>query len=307
MQPPLTVIPGPAHPALATQLARELGEPVVGVEVGSFADGEGRVRILTDVHGAHAVIVQPTCPPVNDNLMVLALLTDAAKAAGAVRVTAVVPYFGYARQDRREHAGEPRSAQVAGELLAVVGVDHLITLDIHSPALESALPMPATLLAADELFLPRIAAWGLRDPVIVSPDAGGLKRAQRFATALNAPVAVIAKSRPRPDEAAMLQVLGEVKGRVCVVVDDMASTGKTLTGAVESLRRAGSQEVHAVFTHAVMAPGAAERIRTAGFGKLMTTDSVPTQVGPGFEVVPVASLLARAVREVCGAARSETR
>jgi ribose-phosphate pyrophosphokinase len=299
MPPPLKVITGTAHPALAGQLARELGESPSGVEVGSFADGEVRVRITGDVRGAHVVIVQPTGPPVNDNLMVLALLADAAKAAGAARVTAVVPYFGYARQDRREHPGEPRSAQVAGRLLAAVGIDHLITLDLHSPALESALPMPATLLGADELFLPRIAAWGLREPVVVSPDAGGLKRAQRYAAALNAPVAVIAKNRPRPDEVAVLQVLGDVRGRVCLVVDDMASTGKTMAGAAEVLQKAGAREVHAAFTHAVMAPGAADRIRAAAFGKVMTTDSVPVQAAAGFEVAPVASLLARAVRDAC--------
>lgn len=304
-QLPLKVVPGNAHPALAGQVARELGEPLTGVEIGSFADGEVRVRITDDVRRTHAVIVQPTGPPVNDNLMVLALLADAAKAAGAVRVTAVVPYFGYARQDRRDHVGEPRSAQVAGELLAVVGVDHLVTLDIHSPALESALPMPATFLGADEVFLPRMVAWELRDAVVVSPDAGGLKRAQRFAAALNAPLAVIAKSRPRPDEAAVLQVLGDVKGKACLIVDDMASTGKTLSGAAEALRRSGAREMHAAFTHAVMAPGAADRIRAAGFGKVMTTDSVPVPAGVGFEIAPVAPLLARAVRDVCGAG-SET-
>jgi ribose-phosphate pyrophosphokinase len=231
---------------------------------------------------------------------VLALLADAAKAAGAARVVAVVPYFGYARQDRRDHPGEPRSAQVAGRLLGAVGVDHLVTLDLHSLALESALPMPATLLGADDAFLPRVADWRLRDPVVVSPDAGGLKRAQRYATALSAPLAVVAKERPRPDEVSPLQVLGDVKGRACLVVDDMASTGRTLVGAAEALRRAGARDVHAAFTHAVMAPGAADRIRAAGFGKLLTTDSVPGPLVPGVEVVPIAPLLGRAVRFVCG-------
>lgn len=300
LRPPLRVVPGSAHPVLAGLIASELGEPLAGVEIGSFADGEVRVCVADDIRGTHAVIVQPTGPPVNDNLMVLALLADAAKAAGALRVTAVVPYFGYARQDRRERVGESRSAQVAAKLLATVGVDHLITLDLHSPALESALPMPATLLGADEVFLPRIAAWGVREPVVVSPDAGGLKRAQRFAAALNAPLAVIAKSRPRADEAAVLHVLGDVKGRAGLVVDDMASTGKTLARAAEALRTAGAREVHAAFTHAVMAPGAADRIRAAGFGNVMTTDSVPVQAPSGFEVVSVAPLLARAIREVSG-------
>lgn len=302
----LKVMTGSGHPALAERIARELEEPLAGVELGAFADGEARVRITDDVRGAHIVLVQPTCTPVNDNLMTLALLTDAAKTAGATRVTAVVPYFGYARQDRRDHVGEPRSAQVAGALLALVGVDHVVILDLHSPALESALPMPATLLGADEVLLPRIAAWGLRDVAVVSPDAGGLKRAQRFAAALNAPLAVIAKSRPRPDEAAILQVLGDVKGRACLVVDDMASTGRTLAGAAEALKRAGAGEVHAAFTHAVMAPGAADHIRAAGFGHVLTTDSVPVPAGANFEVVSVAPLLAHAVREVCGPAGSDS-
>jgi ribose-phosphate pyrophosphokinase len=220
--------------------------------------------------------------------------------AGAARVVAVVPYFGYARQDRRDHPGEPRSAQVAGRLLGAVGIDHLITLDLHSPALESALPMPTTLLGAEEVFLPRVAGWGLREPVVVSPDAGGLKRAQRYAAALGASLAVVAKERPRPDEAVSLQVLGDVAGRACLVVDDMASTGRTLAGATDALRRAGAREVSAAFAHAVMAPGAADRIRAVGFGKLLTTDSVPAPAAPGLEVVPIAPLLARAVRFACG-------
>ena len=158
---PLKVIAGNAHPALAAQLARELGEPVASAEIGSFADGEVRIRLSDDVRGADVVCIQPTCPPVNEYLMVLALLVDAARGAGAVRVIAVVPYFGYARQDRRERPGDPRSAQVAGRLLGAVGVDHLITLDLHSPALECALPMPATLLGAEDAFLPRIVSWRL--------------------------------------------------------------------------------------------------------------------------------------------------
>lgn len=293
------LIPGNAHPRLAEQTARELGVTPAEVEVGSFADGEVRVRIAADVRGVAAVVVQPTGPPVNDNLMVLALLSDAARAAGAERVIAVVPYFGYARQDRRDRSGDPRSAQVAGRLLAAVGVDHLIALDLHSPALESALPMPATLVGADEVLVPRVAGWGLRDPVVVSPDAGGLKRAQRCAAALNAPVAVVAKDRPRPDAATPLQVLGEVRGRVCLIVDDMASTGRTLAGAADALRRAGAREVHAAFTHAVMAPGAADRLRSAGFGRMLTTDSTPAPAVGGLEVAPVAPLLARVVQSVC--------
>jgi ribose-phosphate pyrophosphokinase len=160
--------------------------------------------------------------------------------------------------------------------------------------------MPATLLHAEELFLPRVKGWAIRNLVVVAPDAGGLKRAQRYALALDAPLAVIAKERPRPDTAAPLQVLGEVKDRVCLVVDDMASTGRTMAGAADALRRAGAKEVHAIFTHAVMAPGAVDRLFAAQFGRVLTSDSIPVSADPWLEVVPIAPLLARTVRYLCG-------
>src|SRR6516225_4816171 len=153
---PMKLLAGNAHPALAEDLARELGVPLVTAEVGAFADGEARVHVSQDVRDAAVFIVQPTCPPVNDHLMILALLADAVRAAGAARVTGIVPYFGYARQEQRSDTGDARSAQVVGRLLGGVGLDHLVTLDLHAPALESALPMPVTLLRAEEVFLPRV-------------------------------------------------------------------------------------------------------------------------------------------------------
>jgi ribose-phosphate pyrophosphokinase len=297
---PVRIIAGNAHPALAENLSLQVKVPLLTAEVGAFADGETRVKVAQDVRDADVFLVQPTCAPVNDHLMVLALLADAVRAAGAARITGIVPYFGYARQEQRSRPGDPRSAQVVGRLLGSVGMDHLITLDLHAPALESALPMPATLLRAEEVFLPQIKSWGIRDLVVVTPDAGGLKRAQRYALALDAPLAVIAKERPRPDSASPLQVLGEVKDRVCLVVDDMASTGRTLTGAADALRQAGAKQVHAIFTHAVMAPGAADRLSAAQFGKVLTSDSIPVSAGSWLEVVAIAPLLARAVRYLCG-------
>jgi ribose-phosphate pyrophosphokinase len=294
------LIAGNAHPGLAQNLACELKLPLVSAEVGAFADGEIRVRVSQDVRDAAVFLVQPTCPPVNDHLMVLALLADAVRAAGAARVVGIVPYFGYARQEVRGRPGDPRSAQVVGRLLDSVRLDHLVTLDLHAPALESALPMPATLLHAEDVFLPRVERWGIRDLVVVSPDAGGMKRAQRFALAVNAGLAVIAKDRPRPDVAVPLQILGEVEGRACLVVDDMASTGRTLAGAADALRQAGAKEVHTLFTHPVMAPGAMDRIVAARFGRVLTTDSIPVSGDPWLEVVPIAPLLARTVRHLLG-------
>ena len=299
---PVKLLAGNAHPALAEDLARELDVPLVMAEVGAFADGETRVHVSQDVRDGAVFILQPTCPPVNEHLMVLALLADAVRAAGAASVTGIVPYFGYARQEQRSRPGDPRSAQVVGRLLDSVGLNHLVTLDLHAPALESALPMPATLLRAEEVFLPKVKSWGIRNLVVVTPDAGGLKRAQRYALALDAPLAVVAKERPRPDAAAPLQVLGQVKDRACLVVDDMASTGRTMAGAAEALRQAGAQEVHAVFTHAVMAPGAVDRLFAARFGRVLTSDSIPVSADPWLEVVPVAPLLARTVRYLHGEA-----
>jgi ribose-phosphate pyrophosphokinase len=297
---PLKLVAGNSHPGLAEGLARELRVPLVSAEVGSFADGETRVHVAEDVRDTTVFIVQPTGPPVNEHLVVLALLADAVRAAGAARVIGIVPYFGYARQEQRGRPGDPRSAQLVGRLLGAVGLDHLVSLDLHAPALESALPMPATLLHAEEVFLPQVKSWGLPNLVIVAPDAGGLKRAQRYALALGTRLAVIAKERPRPDAATAVQILGEVKDCPCLVVDDLASTGRTLAGAAGALRQGGAQEVHAIFTHAVMAPGAADRLAAASFGKVLTTDSIPVSPGQRLEVVPIAPLLARTVRYLCG-------
>jgi ribose-phosphate pyrophosphokinase len=220
-----------------------------------------------------------------------ALLAEAARA-GAQRVTAVVPYFAYARQDVRKHPGEPRSAQLAARILAAAGIERVIALELHSPALESAFPMPVVHLRADELLIPIARSRGY---VIVSPDAGGMKRAQRYAGALGAPLAVVAKARTGPDVAAPLQVLGDVRGQACLVVDDMASTGRTLAGAAQALLAAGAREVHAMFVHAVMSPGARERIRAAGVRSIVTTDSVRAVAEPGVQVVSTAPLFVRAL------------
>jgi ribose-phosphate pyrophosphokinase len=295
---PLKLISGSSHRALAADLAGELNVALEVADIGAFADGEIRLHIETDVRGAVVVIVQPTCPPVDEHLMTLALMVDAARAAGAAQVIAIVPYFGYARQEQRGRVGEARSAQVAARLLSAVGVDHLITLDLHAPALESAFPMPATLLRADELFLPQVKGWAISDVVVVTPDAGGLKRAQRYALALSAPLAVIAKHRPSADAAVVVEVLGDVRHRTCLIVDDMASTGRTLANAAEALKQRGAREIHAIYTHAVMAPGATETLSAAPLGRLLTSDSVPVPKYARLEVVRTAPLLASSVRSL---------
>jgi ribose-phosphate pyrophosphokinase len=297
----IAIVAGDAHPALAQSVIELCGARAIPATLGAFADGESRIRIDAAVEGADLYIVQPTCAPTNEHLMTLALLADAARGAGAARITAVVPYFGYARQDVRKSPGEPRSARLAARLLTAAGVDRLVVLELHSPALESAFDMPLIQLQADELMLPVISALGLPDLTVVSPDAGGLKRAQRYATGLAAPLAVIAKTRPRPDVSVAMQVLGEVAGRPCLIVDDMASTGGTVAGAAQVLLQAGAKEVHALFVHAVMAPGALQRIIDASVQRVITTDSIPTAPDPRVQVVPVAPLLARTLLRLAGA------
>ena len=291
----LALIAGDAHPQLAGRVAGETGARLVPAAVARFADGETRVRIEGDVRDADVYVVQPTSPPVNDHLMSLALVADAARAAGAARVTAVVPYFGYARQDARKSPGEPRSAQLACRLLECAGIERVVALELHSPALDSAFRVPLYHLDADGVAVPTIRGWALQPLTVVSPDAGGLKRAQRYAAALGAPLAVVAKTRTGPDASATLALLGEVRGRHCVIVDDLVSTGGTLAGATKALLGAGAASVHAFFVHGVMAADALERIRAAGVQRLAATDSVALAPQAGVEVVPVAPLLAREI------------
>lgn len=289
----LAIVAGDAHPALAAAIARELAAELVPASVAAFADGEARVRIEGDVRGRQVLLVQPTSTPTHARLMTLALLADAARAEDAARVGALIPYFGYARQDVRQRPGEPRSASLAVRVLAAAGIDRVLALELHSPALEAAFPMPLVHLHADCLFVPILES---RQVTLVSPDAGGMKRAQRFARTLGRPLALVTKARTGADTAVAQQVLGDVRGAECWIVDDMASTGGTIAGAAQALYAAGAREVHAAFVHAVMAEGALERMRAAGVREIVTTDSVGAVSGE-VRVLPTAPLFISALRD----------
>ncbi len=291
----VSLLAGDAHPTLAHAVARRCDATLAPLLTGAFADGETRVRIECDLTQQDVYIVQPTSAPTAERLMTLAFIADAARGAGAARITAVVPYFGYARQDVRKHPGEPRSARLAGKLLREAGVDRLVTVELHSPALESAFDMPMLHLEADAALVPAVRGWALDRPIVVSPDAGGMKRAQRYAGALDAPLAIIAKTRPRDDVALAVEVLGDVRDRECLIVDDMTSTGRTIAEAAHALHAAGAASVHALFVHAVMATGALARIHEAGVRRILTTDSVRVLDDSRVEVVSIAPLLAQTI------------
>ncbi len=298
----LALVAGDGNPKLAQEIARALEFPLLQASITAFADGETRVRIEAGVLGADVYLVQPTAAPVNERLMSLALLADAARGAGADRITALLPYFGYARQDVRKYPGEPRSARLAARILSVAGVDRAAVLELHSPALESAFDMPLLHLKADEVLLTAVRDWAIADLMLVSPDAGGPKRVQRYAAALGTEFAVVGKARPESDATVALQVLGDVRKRNCLIVDDIASTGRTIAGAAQALIAAGASEVNALFIHAVMVPGSLERICAAPVQRVVTTDSVPFAPNERIQVVSVAPLFASAVRRLAGLA-----
>jgi ribose-phosphate pyrophosphokinase len=294
------VISGNSHQFLGAQIASALDVPFEATTIGSFADGETRVHIEGDVRNATVFLVQPTGPPVNDNLLVLALMADACHGAGARRIVAVVPYFGYSRQDQRGSLGDPRSAQVAAKLLAAVEVDHLVTIDLHSTALESAFAMPVTNVPAIDIFLTMLKATP-QYGVVVSPDAGGIKRAQQFAAAVKSRVAVVTKHRAAADASVTESVLGDVSGQSCLIVDDMASTGRTMAGAATALVQAGARSVDAVFTHAVMSPGAMERLLESPIKCFAVSDSLPgLSPNDRLKIQPVSEMIARVLKETFG-------
>ncbi|MGV3484933.1 MAG: ribose-phosphate diphosphokinase [Planctomycetaceae bacterium] len=295
------VVAGNAHPRLGEQLARALEVSWETPVISNFADGETRIHVDSDLRDVTAVLVQPTGPPVNDNLLTLALLTDACRSAGARRVVAVVPYLGYARQDQRRAVGDARSAQVVAKLLDAVGVDHLITIDLHSGALESAFAMPLTDIPASDVFLPLLEDSSCYD-VVVSPDAGGIKRAQSFARLLQVPLAVVGKHRVGVDTPIAESVLGNVHGR-CLIVDDMASTGRTVVGAAEALLHAGAKSVDAMLTHAVMAPGALERLIQSPIDRITVSDSLALpSTTERLHIQPVSTVIASALEHLLGRA-----
>jgi ribose-phosphate pyrophosphokinase len=300
----LTLFTGNANPVLAHEIAHHLRVPLGRASVGRFSDGEVNVEIEENVRGRDVFIVQPTCPPANDHLMELLVMIDACRRASAARITAVVPYFGYARQDRRPRATRSAiSAKLVADMIATAGVDRLLTLDLHSDQIQGFFAIPVDNVYGSPVLLGDIWRQRYDKLIVVSPDVGGVMRARAFAKQLDdAELAIIDKRRPRANEAKVMNIIGEVDGKTCVLVDDMVDTAGTLCLAAQALKDEGAAKVVAYITHPVLSGHAVERVGGSVLDELVVTDTIPLSDAARdcgrIRQLSVASLLAETVRRI---------
>ncbi|MDM7324444.1 MAG: ribose-phosphate pyrophosphokinase [Thermus sp.] len=290
---------GNAHPDLARRVAEALGMPLGKAVVDRFPDGEVQVRLLESVRGNDVYLLQPTCPPVNDHLMELLLLADAARRSSAGRVNAVIPYFGYARQDKQTQGREPVSAKLVANLLEAVGVHRVIAIDLHAPQIQGFFDIPVDHLSAVRLFARYLQEKGyVENGVVVSPDAGRAEEARRLSERLGLPFAMLAKRRHGPRETSVTYVIGEVAGKRPLIIDDIVSTGGTIRRGVEALLQAGAlPEMVVMATHPVLVGEARENLSHPAILEVVFTDTIPLKDG-GYTVLSTAELLAQAIQHV---------
>ena len=297
----LQVFSGSAHPALAAQIMRELEAPLGRAVIGSWRNGETRVKLEENVRGSDVFVIQSMSDPVNHHLMELLLIIDALRRASAARITAVIPYFAYAKQEKKTSGREPISAKLVANLLTTAGADRILTMDLHSPAIEGFFDIPVDHLRAAPILSRHINRLKLDDLVIVSPDAGGVARAEDLRGRTGGSLAIISKRHPGPDVTEALEMVGDVNGSSAVIVDDMISTAGTLVVAAELLQQRGAGEILSAATHGIFAQDALGLIDRSPIERLYVTDTVPLpQDGPTekIEVVSVAPLLAEAITRI---------
>ncbi len=298
----LRIFTGTAHPALGEAIASYLGVPVGRAHLARFSDGEVWFQIHDNVRGADVFVVQPTCAPVNENLVELLLMLDAFKRASAARLTAVLPYYGYGRQDRKDKPRVPISAKLVADLLSTAGTDRVLTVDLHAAQIQGFFDVPVDHLFAAPVIIEHVQRLNLPDLTVISPDAGGVERARAYAKRLDAALAIVDKRRDQPNVAEVHNVIGEVEGRTALIVDDIVDTAGTLTKVAEAIKRAGAREVVASCTHPVLSGHAIERIEKSPLSKLIVTDSLPLSpekraCGKIVEL-SIAELLARAIKNI---------
>ena len=271
------IFTGNANPALAASIAQHLGSTLGGLEVGRFSDGEVSVEITQNVRARNAFIVQPTCAPTNDNLMELIIMVDALKRASAVSISAVIPYFGYARQDRRPRSSRvPISAKVVANMLQAVGVARVLTMDLHADQIQGFFDIPVDNIYASPVLLGDLRAKNHPNLLVVSPDVGGVVRARALAKQLDCDMAIIDKRRPRANVSEVMHVIGDIEGHNCVIMDDMVDTAGTLVKAAEVLKERGAKQVFAYCTHPIFSGPAIERIsQSDALDEVVVTDTIP--------------------------------
>jgi len=299
----LMVFTGTANPKLAENVVKHLNIHVGRASVGRYSDGEVMVELLENVRGKDVFVLQSTCMPTSDNLMEILLMVDALKRSSADRVTAAIPYFGYSRQDRRPRSARVAiSAKVVANMLAAVGVDRLLTMDLHSDQIQGFFDIPVDNIYATPILLGDVWKHGYQNLVVVSPDVGGVVRARALAKRLDSDLAIIDKRRPRPNVATVMNIIGEVKGRTCIIMDDLVDTANTLCEAAQALKDHGASKVVAYCTHPVLSGTAVPRIQGSALDELVVTDTIPLredgQACDKIRQLSVAGLLAETIRRI---------
>jgi ribose-phosphate pyrophosphokinase len=300
----LMLFTGNANPRLAQQVAKQLNIQLGRATVSQFSDGEVMVELLENVRGKDVFVLQSTCAPTNDHLMELMIMVDALRRSSAARITAVLPYFGYGRQDRRPRSARVAiSAKVVANMITVAGVNRLLTMDLHADQIQGFFDIPVDNVYATPILLGDLFKMGYKNQVVVSPDVGGVVRARAIAKRLETDLAIIDKRRPRPNVATVMNIIGDVNGRTCVIMDDMVDTANTLCEAARALKEQGAVRVVAYCTHPVLSGPAIERITKSVIDELVVTDTIPlkpeAEACPKIRVVSVAGLMAETVRRIC--------
>jgi ribose-phosphate pyrophosphokinase len=300
----LRLFTGRANPQLAQGICQYLGLEIGRIEVSDFSDGEIFVQIQENIRGQDVFLVQSTCHPVNQHLMELLIMADACRRASAARITAVIPYFGYGRQDRKDRPRVPITAKLVADLITAAGVNRVLAVDLHAGQLQGYFNIPVDHLFASPVLVEHLQWQAFQDLIVVSPDAGGVERARAFAKRLDASLGIIDKrrDRDRKNVTDIMHIIGDVVGRDVLIVDDMVDTAGTLVGSTEALLRAGARRVFAGATHAVLSGRAMERLRTSQLQEFVVTDSIPlgdkAQCWERIRVLSVAPLLGEAIRRI---------
>lgn len=299
---PFRIFSGNANPVIAESVCRHLDVQLGKAKVERFADGEVYVEIGENVRGATCFVIQPTCTPVNDHLMELLVMIDALKRASAGSIVAVMPYFGYARQDRKTRPRQPISARLVADLLTAAGVNRVLSMDLHAGQIQGFFNIPVDHVYAMPVMMEHLRTHFSANTVIVSPDAGGVERARAYSKRLDASLAIIDKRRPAPNVAEVVNIIGDVRGRDCIIVDDLCDTAGTLCAAAQGLTNSGARAVYACVTHGLLSPPAIERIQASTIREIIITDSIPpraeVQASEKVRVLSVARLLGEAVKRI---------